>query len=111
MGVRDRINRYRESGGAADLVRVEVLVPKNCRDEILASAALLRAAHRQKNDRLKLQLERALQQYGSRIMDNLDLDRVANISEKSRIVANALIERGDARAFVMGRRMLAEAAA
>jgi hypothetical protein len=109
MGVRDRINRYRQSGGAADLVRVEVLVPKSSRDEILASASSLRATHRQKNDRLRLHLDGVLQQYGTRILDNVDLSRVADVCEKSKIAANVLIERGDARAYVIGRRLLAEA--
>jgi hypothetical protein len=111
MGVRERINKYRSSGGAADLVRVEVLVPEGGRRDILERAAGLRAAERKKNAALLQKLDAALGLYGARILDNVDLERAATVSEKSRLAANALIERGDARAFVMGRKLLAEAEA
>lgn len=46
MGRKERIQRYRTRGGAADLVRVEVLVPASERSHILAEAARLREIHR-----------------------------------------------------------------
>jgi len=46
MPHKDRIKRYKTEGGAADLVRVEVLVPPQGRDAIVKKAAELRAAHR-----------------------------------------------------------------
>jgi hypothetical protein len=109
MGVRERIKKYRQTGGAADLARVEVLVPEDCRDQILALASDMRSAHRLRNDLLRRHLDLALERYGARIADNIDLDRINGLPAKSRIVANALIERGDARAYAFGRRMLAEA--
>jgi hypothetical protein len=109
MGVRERIKKYKQTGGAADLARVEVLVPEDCRNQILSLASNMRAAHRLKNDLLRRRLEIALERYGPRIADNIDLDRVTGLSAKSRIVANALIERGDARAYAFGRLLLAEA--
>jgi hypothetical protein len=42
MSVRKRIEKYRRSGGAADLVKVEVLVPPSARDDVLRLAARLR---------------------------------------------------------------------
>jgi hypothetical protein len=108
MTTRDRIRRYRESGGAADLVRVEVLVPKESRVDILARAAEMRNDHRRRKELLQQYLDQAVANYRVRILDNLDLDRLPGILEKSRVVANALMERGDARAFAIGRRMLAE---
>jgi hypothetical protein len=40
-----RVKKYRSEGGAADLARVEVLVPPSAREEILAVASRLRAEH------------------------------------------------------------------
>jgi hypothetical protein len=108
MGVRERIEKYRKSGGAADLVRVEVLVPASQRDEILAKAAELRARHRSRNARLQKHIDEAIALYPVRLHDNIDLDRINDIAEKSRLVANVLIERGDARAFMLGRKLLRE---
>ncbi|MDX3928798.1 MAG: hypothetical protein QHC90_23710 [Shinella sp.] len=109
MGVRDRIERYRKSGGASDLVRVEVLVPAGRRDDIVSLAAGMRADHRQRKEQLQQQIDMALERYGARILDNIDLDRLDDVYQKSRVVAKALIERGDARAFALGRRLLNDA--
>lgn len=108
MTVRDRVRKYRESGGAADLVRVEVLVPASRRGEIVAAAAALRAEHRARKERLQEICTKAMERYAVRLFDNVDLGRVADPVRQARVIANALMERGDARAFVMGRRILAE---
>lgn len=108
MTARDRVKRYRETGGAADLVRVEVLVPQAGRDAIVSAASRLREEHRAEQLRLRGHLERALELYGSRLTDNIDLERAGDLRSRARIVANALMERGDARAYVIGRQMLAE---
>ncbi len=71
MSVRERIQRYRQTGAAAGLVRVEVLVPPESRDQILTLAARLRGEHRlskarrrvnaeRVNDRAKLMIHRLL---------------------------------------------------
>ena len=71
MGIRERIQRYRDSGAAADLVRVEVLVPPDTRDQVLSLAERLRDEHRRTkairsvnaervNDRAKLMIHRLL---------------------------------------------------
>lgn len=108
MTVQQRIRKYRESGGAADLVRVEVLVPVERRADILASAAAMRSKHRNDKARQQQQIDEALARYGTRILDNIDLDRLPDLVSKTRVVANALIERGDAKAYALGRRMLSE---
>ncbi len=108
MAVRDRIQRYRKTGGASDLVRVEVLVPAARRDDILSQAAEMRAEYRQRKERLQEDIEEAVGRYGVRLLDNIDLDRLPDLAQKAKVIANALIERGDARAFAMGRRMLDE---
>ena len=73
MSVQDRVKRYKSTGGGVGLVRVEVLVPTEDREEILKLAADLRRQRREKaptiipkpvvnresvNDRAKLILHR-----------------------------------------------------
>ena len=100
-----RVEKYRREGGAADLARVEVLVPPAARDEILAIASRLRAEHRG-NKELRSLYDNALRSYRVRILDNIDIDRLPNLRSRAAVVARALIDRGDARAFAMGRQML-----
>ena len=108
MSVRKRIEKYRCSGGAADLVRVEVLVPSSARDDVLRLAERLRAEHRNDKD-LQAMFDRALSLYRVRILDNVDLDRLPNLRARASVIAKAMIERGDARAFALGRELLSHA--
>ncbi|UFZ04532.1 hypothetical protein LQG66_36015 [Bradyrhizobium ontarionense] len=57
-------------------------------------------------DELVGMLDEALRLYGTRILDNVDLDRLPDLRSRIGVAARAMMERGDARAFVMGRRML-----
>ena len=102
---RQRIKKYRSEGGGADLVRVEVLVPPSAREEILAIASRVRAKHRGSKE-LRALYDKALASYGVRILDNIDLDRLPDFRSRATVVARAMIDRGDARAFAMGRQML-----
>jgi hypothetical protein len=108
VSVRERIEKYRSSGGAADLVKVEVLVPPSSREDVLRLAARLRAEHRETRELREL-CDRALSLYGARVLDNVDLERVPDLQARGRVIARALMERGDARAFVLGREILAQA--
>lgn len=111
MSVQDRIRRYRQFGGAADLVRVEVLVPAGARAELLAHAEALRKRHRDQRDRLQHRIDEAIERYGVRVMDNLDLSRLADVNQRARVVGKALMARGDAAAFVVGRQLVDAATA
>src|SRR5215216_5898552 len=102
---RKRVKKYRSEGGAADLARVEVLVPSSARNEILAMASRLRKEHRA-NKKLGSLYNDALQFYRARILDNVDLDRLPDLRSRAAVAARAMIDRGDARAFAMGRQML-----
>ena len=106
MSVRKRIEKYRSSGGAADLVKVEILVPPSAREDVLRLAARLRSEHRDSRE-LRTLCERALALYGARVLDNVDLDRVPDQRARAAVIARALMERGDAKAFVLGRELLA----
>ncbi len=102
---RKRVEKYRSEGGAAGLARVEVLVPPAARKQILAIASRLRAEHRG-NKELRSLYENALRLYRVRILDNVDLDRLPDLRSRAAVVARAMIDRGDARAFAIGRQML-----
>ena len=106
MGQKERIARYRNQGGAADLVRVEVLVPAASREAILRSAERLRAKHRRDKQALEELLSDALARYGTRVADNVDLSRLPDLRERARVVGRALQERADAAGFSLGRRLL-----
>ncbi len=106
MSARERVRRYRSQGAAAGMARVEVLVPPSARGEILAVAARLRFEHRRANELNRL-CERALSSYRTRILDNVDLDRLPDARAKASVIARAMMDRGDARAFMLGRKMLA----
>lgn len=106
MSVQDRIRKYRREGGAADLVRVEVLVPARSRENIIKLASRLRADDRDRKAHISDLCEQALSQYRSRVLDNIDLDRLPDPRKRAAVVGRALMERGDARAFALGRRLL-----
>ncbi len=106
MSVRERIKKYKAVGGASDLVRVEVLVPKASRDVIITAAKECRTAHRAEKKKLLDSISVATERYGLRILDNIDLEKLDELPQKARIVANALMERGDGRAYAMGRKIL-----
>ncbi|MBC6716573.1 hypothetical protein H9Q09_10180 [Aurantimonas sp. DM33-3] len=57
--------------------------------------------------RLELLLEKAVDLYGVRVLDNVDLSALGSTESRARVVASALMERGDARAFVIGRELRA----
>ncbi|KFL29488.1 hypothetical protein JP75_20675 [Devosia riboflavina] len=111
MSIQDRIKRYRSAGGAADLVRVEVLVPASGREEILSYAAAMRRSHRHRRDLIQQSIDEVVIRYGVRVLDNIDLSRLGNVEEKARVLAKALMARGDAKAFIAGRKLLEQCAA
>lgn len=102
---RQRVEKYRSQGAAADLARVEVLIPPADRDSLLSFASQLRDRHR-RHKALQSLYDDAFRLYRTRILDNVDVDRLPDFRSRAAVVARALIERGDARAFAMGRKML-----
>ena len=98
---RQRIKKYRSERGTADLV----LVPPSARNEILAVASRLRADHRPRKE-LRTLYDKALALYFTRILDSVDLDRLPDLRSRAAVIARAMIDRGDARAFAMGRQIL-----
>ena len=89
-------------------MRVEVLVPADRRDEIVSTAARLRGEHRASKARVDALCAEAMDRYRARILDNVDLDRLEKPAQRASVIARALMERGDANAFKLGRHILAE---
>src|SRR3546814_1493787 len=97
MAVRDRVEKYRKCGGGADLIRVEVLVPAERRADIVNHAARLRADERARKARLSALCEAALARYRTRVLDNIDLEKLPDIPDRAAVIDNALLERTDTR--------------
>jgi hypothetical protein len=55
---------------------------------------------------LEAKCERALSLYGVRALDNVDLSRLDTIAARAFVIGRALMERGDLRAFALGRDIL-----
>ena len=65
----------------------------------------LRDEHRSDRE-LEVLCAQALSQYSVRILDNVDLDRLPDLRARAVVIAKAMMERGDAQAFVLGRELL-----
>ena len=101
-----RVRKYRSEGGAAD-------APFTLRFWFHPQPArrfrrrLPECERPLRNGReLKVLLDKALRLYGPRILDNVDLDQLADLRSRVAVAARAMIDRGDARAFALGRQML-----
>jgi len=74
-----RQERYKTTGGAADLVKVETLVPAACRAQILELAAKLRDEHRHRKavvDIIVAKVRAACAGQPRRFSQPIDIDRV-----------------------------------
>lgn len=55
---------------------------------------------------LEAMCERALSLYGVRVLDNVDLSQLDTLAARAFVIGRALMERGDLRAFALGRNIL-----
>lgn len=109
MASRDRIERYRTTGGAAGLVRVEVLVPPADRRKIVELASDLRAEHRRNARRVIGNAEllanlynEAVSRYGKRCLWNVDPQPTPS---GMRVIADKLRKHGDMEAWKLAARI------
>lgn len=108
MSVRERTARYKSSGGAAGLIRVEVLVPPEGRARILDLAARIRAEHRGKaspRPELSALFDEAVTRYGARCLWNI---RPRKTPEGMMVIANKLRQHGDMNAWKLASRIKEE---
>jgi hypothetical protein len=102
--VRERVSRLRERYRQAGLVRVEVLVPKDKVNAVKAYAAQLREGSQ--SDRLgkiRKLLAKAYQKHRASCLDNIDVNPASADFGDAAVVAAALMNRGNAEAFKLGR--------
>ncbi|WP_244514767.1 hypothetical protein [Ensifer sp. LCM 4579] len=102
MSVKERIKRYWETGGAADLVRVEVLVPRARREEIVNIAAEFRSKHRAKKDRLAEFIRIATERYVPRVFDNIDIDKLNDLPQKARVIMASIAGNRSDSSYIAG---------
>jgi len=79
MGKTERQERYKATGGAADLVKVETLVPPAYRERLLNLAASFRNEHRQRKEEISAivaRVEKACETQPRRYAQPLDIDRI-----------------------------------
>lgn len=79
MGKAERQERYKTTGGASDLVKVETLVPAACRSRILELAAQLREEHRRRKSEVSSvvgKVRAACEKQPRRYTLPIDIDRI-----------------------------------
>ncbi|NFV79322.1 hypothetical protein [Magnetospirillum aberrantis] len=93
MSMRDRIRKYKTEGGAAGMVRVEVLVPPEGRQAIVDLAAKLRSEYRaaQQPSELFTLHKEAMDKFGVRCFWNMKPSATA---DGMRVVAAQLRKHG-----------------
>jgi hypothetical protein len=106
LPVNERVSQSRERHRQAGLRRVEVLVPKDQADLVKAYAAQLRDGSQ--SDRIKKirqLIGKAYKQHYARCLDNISVDpEEANFADAA-VVAAALMHRGNADAYKLGRQI------
>ena len=99
MGKTERQERYKATGGAADLVKVEMLVPPAYRERLLRLAASFRDEHRQRKEEISAIIARvrtACETQPRRYAQPLDIDRMVvasvNVPFPRTIEAKTLVQ-------------------
>ena len=102
----ERVYRSRERRRRAGLKRVEVFVPADRVDSLKAYAAQLREGSESEavKEARKL-IERAYRTYRARCLDNIDIDPEKAGLADAAVVAAALMHRGNAEAYELGRKL------
>ena len=104
--VSERISRHRERQRRAGFMRVEVLIPKDKVDAVRAYAAQLREGSQSEriNQARKL-VEKAYQRYHASCLDNIAIKPENADLGDAAVIAAALMHRGNAQAFKLGRQI------
>jgi hypothetical protein len=104
--VRERIRQLRERRRQAGLMRVEVLVPKEQADAVKAYAAQLReGSQSERLVEVRRLIAKAYQKYRATCLDNIDVKPKDADFPTAMVVAAALMHRGNAEAFRLGRQI------
>ena len=104
--VKERVRQSRERRRQAGLKRIEVLVPEDKVDFLKAYAAQLReGSQSERRDQVRKLVTKAYRDFHASCLDNIHVDPARADLADAAVVAAALIHRGNAEAFKLGRRI------
>lgn len=104
--VSERVRQLRERRRRAGLKRVEVLVPEDKADLVKAYAAQLREGSQSEVvEQARKLVKEAYRKFHARCLDNIQIDPDRADLADAAVVAAALIHRGNAEAFKLGRQI------
>jgi len=104
--VRERVRQSRERHRRAGLKRIEVIVPEDKADLLRAYAAQLREGSRSEViEQVRKLVRKAYRKFHARCLDNIHIDPDSADLADAAVVAAALMHRGNAEAFKLGRQI------
>lgn len=104
--VSERVSKLRHRRNMAGLIRVEVMVPKDHADSLRAYAAQLRhGSGSERLDAIRKLIAKAYDRYRAQYLDNIDIRPDHADFADAAIIAAALMHRGNAEAFKLGRQI------
>lgn len=102
----ERVVRVRARHRAAGLRRIEVLVPEDQVDAVRAYAAQLReGSQSQRVEQARKLLATAYRKFHATCLDNIGIDPETASLPDAAVVAAALMHRGNAEAFKLGKQI------
>ena len=105
--VNERVYRSRERRRRAGLKRVEVFVPVDQVDRLKAYAAQLReGSESEAIKEARMLIASAYRKYRAKCLDNIDVDPEKAGLADAAVIAAALMHRGNAGAYELGRRLM-----
>lgn len=106
QNVSERVSKLRRRRRDAGLIRVEVVVPIDQADALRAYAAQLRDGSKsERMEELRKLIAKAYDKYRAKCLDNIDIKPEKADFADAAIVAAALMNRGGAEAFKLGRQI------
>ncbi len=105
--VKERVSRYRAEMAKAGMKRVEVFVPEDKVSLLRAYAADLRStSDSPEEQKVRSLIAKAYEKFHAQCLDNISVDAKSAKMTDAVIVATALMERGNAEAYKLGREIM-----
>jgi hypothetical protein len=106
LSISERVSQSRERRRRAGLKRVEILVPNDKVDLVRAYVAQLReGSDSELREKVRTLVEKAYRNFHARCLDNIHVDPARADLADAAIVAAALMHRGNADAYKLGRQI------
>ena len=104
--VKERVRRSRDRRRRAGLKRIEIMVPSAKVDLVKAYAAQLREGSRSEVvEQARKLIRKAYRKHRASCLDNIDIDPDSADLADAAVVAAALMHRGNAEAYKLGRQI------